>query len=184
MAKVISIHDAKIRTVNVGIRAITISDKQVTLAVFRQILEEPLIDYWAGRLNGVPWGYVNIHDKFCSDQPPHRHYVWQLGDELRRAVEGTEPIPDSRECRSRAIDAWVTAEKQASGKHFPHYGKLDGLPYEFGHTVNLPGIVDAAMVASLKSYAQRAIAAEKARREAYRRLLLELESMPQLFVAV
>jgi hypothetical protein len=44
MPKIINIHDARIRTVSVGIRALTISDKQVTLAVFRQLFDGSLIN--------------------------------------------------------------------------------------------------------------------------------------------
>lgn len=43
VARVISIHDAQVRTVAVGIKAMTISDRQVTLAVFRQLFEEDLL---------------------------------------------------------------------------------------------------------------------------------------------
>ena len=88
--KVINIHDAKIKTVSVGIRALTISDKQVTLAVFRQLYEEALISE-AGTLNGLTWGIVNYHPDGCKDYPAHRHIVWQKGDELRRASVRNEP---------------------------------------------------------------------------------------------
>jgi hypothetical protein len=64
----------------------TIDDRQVTLALFRQLVEEDLIASHGGGLNGVPWGWVNYHPDRCADDGQHRHVVWQKGDELRRAT--------------------------------------------------------------------------------------------------
>lgn len=83
MAKQLTVHNATINTAAVEVKTLTISGKQVTLAVFRQLREEQLIAD-DGTLNGVPWGYVNYHPDKC-DQPGHRHYVWQRGDELLRS---------------------------------------------------------------------------------------------------
>jgi hypothetical protein len=78
----ISVRDAKVKTVAVEVKALTISGKQVTLAVFRQLLKEPLIDLETAELNGIPWGKVNY---FWADDPAtHLHIVWQKGEELRR----------------------------------------------------------------------------------------------------
>src|SRR5262245_6440839 len=92
-ARIISIHDAKLKTVSVGIKAMTISDRQVTLAVFRQLFDEELISY-DGRLNGTPWGIVNYHPDKCEGSFHHWHIVWQKGDELRRARVNKEIIFD------------------------------------------------------------------------------------------
>lgn len=104
LAKVISIHDAKVKTMSVGIKAMTISDRQVTLALFRQLIEEELIDYYAGTLNGLPWGFVNYcPDNECRCLGTHWHIVWQKGDELRRATvwkelfEVKEPLTGNKE---------------------------------------------------------------------------------------
>jgi len=43
MGKVIKIRDAQIRTVKIEIKSMTIDDRQVTLALFRQLVEEDLI---------------------------------------------------------------------------------------------------------------------------------------------
>jgi hypothetical protein len=85
MPSIISIHDAKVRTMTVGIKAMTINDRQVTLAVFRQLLKEDLINYPDGTLAGIPWGLINYHPDKCEDEHnPHIHVVWQKGKELRR----------------------------------------------------------------------------------------------------
>jgi hypothetical protein len=75
---------ATITTAAIQIRTLTIGKKQVTLAVFRQLREEPLIAE-DGTLNGVPWGTVNYHPDKCGDAKEHIHVVWQHGDELRRS---------------------------------------------------------------------------------------------------
>lgn len=82
----LTVHNAEVSTAAVEIKTLTISGKQVTLAVFRQLQEEPLIASADGNLNGVPWGTVNYHpDKCGDDRRRHLHVVWQLGDELRRS---------------------------------------------------------------------------------------------------
>jgi len=75
----------------------TINDRQVTLAVFRQLYEQPLISD-DGTLNGVPWGLVNYHPDKCADWHSHLHVVWQKGDELRRAMVFNPPRWDNFEC--------------------------------------------------------------------------------------
>lgn len=82
----IDVHDATVKTATVEIKALTISGKQVTLAVFRQLQEELLVDSDTGLLLGVPWGTINYHPgKECEDAGTHLHVVWQKGSELRRS---------------------------------------------------------------------------------------------------
>lgn len=87
MSKALTVHNAEIKTAAVEIRTLTISGKQVTLAVFRQLREEPLIAD-DGTLNGVPWGIVNYHPDKCggSNSREHWHVVWQRGAELLRSA--------------------------------------------------------------------------------------------------
>lgn len=75
---------ATITTATIEVKALTIGARQVTLAVFRQLREDPLIAE-DGTLNGAPWGIVNYHPDKCADAKEHLHVVWQHGDELRRA---------------------------------------------------------------------------------------------------
>jgi hypothetical protein len=88
--KQLTTQNASITTVAVEVKALTISGKQVTLSVFRQLQEEPLISN-EGTLHGVPWGYVNYHPDKCSDEGPHWHVVWQQGDQLRRSKISHKP---------------------------------------------------------------------------------------------
>jgi hypothetical protein len=84
MPKQLTVHNATITTAAVEVKTLTISGKQVTLAVFRQLREEPLIAE-NGTLNGVPWGIVNYHPDKCEDAKEHLHVIWQRGDQLRRS---------------------------------------------------------------------------------------------------
>lgn len=93
MGAPLTTRNAEIKTAAVEVRALTISGKQVTLAVFRQLRDEPLIAE-DGTLNGVPWGTVNYHPNKCSDDVEHWHVVWQRGSELLRSRVRAKPYWD------------------------------------------------------------------------------------------
>jgi hypothetical protein len=104
------VHNAEIKTAAVEIKTLTITGKQVTLAVFRQLLQEDLIgedlaSESSAPLKGIPWGIVNYHpdritdpDDYnpwsstgrreipCERANTHLHVIWQMGSELRRAI--------------------------------------------------------------------------------------------------
>jgi len=87
----LTVHNAEIHTASVEIKTLTLKGKQVTLAVFRQLRESPLIAE-SGDLNGVPWGIVNYHPDKCDRSPAHWHVVWQRGSDLFRAAVLTDPF--------------------------------------------------------------------------------------------
>jgi hypothetical protein len=94
MSATVNVERAELRTATITVRALTIDRRQVTLAVFRQLREEPLIDTETGHFHGLPWGTVNYcpDKRVCGGDPaspwrPHLHVAWQRGDELRRATE-------------------------------------------------------------------------------------------------
>lgn len=101
----ISVEDATIKTATVEVKTLTLNGKQVTLAVFRQLKESPLLRVvdersdeckFTGRhkieFNGQPWGIVNYcpdkkcSRKYCHYDNEHLHIVWQAGNELRRTT--------------------------------------------------------------------------------------------------
>lgn len=86
MSGPLSVHNAEIKTASVEIRTLTISGKQVTLAVYRQLRNEPLIVMPERDviLRGVPWGTVNYHPGKCGNER-HLHVIWQRSRELLRA---------------------------------------------------------------------------------------------------
>jgi len=153
MPKIINIHDARIRTVSVGIRALTISDKQVTLAVFRQLFDESLINA-DGSLAGLPWGIVNYHPDNCKNDD-HRHVVWQKGDELRRAIVYTAPHFPPFECPEADlyVSGWVrdVAMGRVKGNIRPTdvHLEVSGVPM-VGH--HLPSAIDLIHLWSSEMY--------------------------------
>src|SRR5262245_40431082 len=85
--------EAKVKTLSVEVKALMIGTKQVTLAVFRQLLHEQVIDAATGQFKGVPWGRVNYRWGGCAGKgQDHLHVVWQKGDELRRACVERDPL--------------------------------------------------------------------------------------------
>jgi hypothetical protein len=108
LAKVINIRDAQIKTMAVEIKSMTVSNRQVTLALFRQLVEEDLISY-DGTLKGLPWGTVNYcPDKRCSHER-HWHVVWQKGSELRRATVLQKPPNVAADFEHEAVDNYLNA---------------------------------------------------------------------------
>lgn len=110
MPKQLTTQNATITTAAVEVKTLTISGKQVTLAVFRQLREEPLIAD-DGSLLGTPWGYVNYHpDKCESSRWNHVHVVWQDGQDLVRAR--IDSIPEfAAGSRQQASQAEAGAEE-------------------------------------------------------------------------
>lgn len=83
VGKVIDVDQAKLSKVSVDIQVVRVGGKQMTLAVFRQLVHEPLIDWKTLQLRGVPWGWVNYH-KDCRFGK-HLHIIWQAGNRLLRS---------------------------------------------------------------------------------------------------
>lgn len=106
----LTVHNAEVKTAAVEIKTLTISGKQVTLAVFRQLKEEALIAE-DGILDGVPWGTVNYHPDKCSDKADHWHVVWQKGLELRRSAvsKSLGPYLDHTPFGCDAGDDWLAS---------------------------------------------------------------------------
>jgi hypothetical protein len=100
-----TVDTASIESATVTINTLTISGKQVTLNVFRQLQDAVLINH-DGSLAGPPWGMVNYHQKKCDKLEKHAHVVWQLDDQLRR---DTIQPPRWEPYWSDVCDAWVFA---------------------------------------------------------------------------
>lgn len=118
MTKVLTMQNAQITTAAVEVKTLTISGKQVSQSVFRQLLNEQILNE-DGSLAGVPWGHINYHPGSGPCLPgaeSHLHVVWQKGAELRRALVGkpdpvTVPIylPDELAeewLEAAALDGW------------------------------------------------------------------------------
>jgi hypothetical protein len=89
MERLLTVQDAGLRTATVEIKGLVVNNKQMTLAVFKQLMRGRLVDEVTGEYRGVPWGWVNHHSKDCwllaNPEPfrTHLHVIWQDGDQLR-----------------------------------------------------------------------------------------------------
>lgn len=84
--KTIQTREATVKTATVEIKTLSVSGRQVTLSVFRQIPEGMLVDPATLNLRGIPWGKVNYRWGDCAQKgEEHLHIVWQEGLELRRS---------------------------------------------------------------------------------------------------
>jgi hypothetical protein len=122
MAIPLTAHEATITTATVEIRQLRVSGKQVTLAVFRQLEAEGIMDWDTGSFRGLPWGWVNYHPEktVCQYLRDHRHIVWQRGDELRSdtlsRLDLSRPHPRTCPYPDAAIDcyaAWLAITPRA-----------------------------------------------------------------------
>jgi hypothetical protein len=111
----LTVHNAEIRTATVEVKTLTLTGKQVTLAVFRQLREVPL--HGEDRIfRGQPWGWVNYcPDKRCADLGTHRHVVWQSGSSLLRCTisrgyDATDVIGPEAPSRRDWLEAAVAGE--------------------------------------------------------------------------
>lgn len=103
MTPKLTAENAIIRTATVEVKTLTISGRQVTLAVFRQLPEASIIEWQDGypvALKGIPWGRINYHPDKCEDSSSHFHIVWQYDQTLYRCrVETFYFTAWDEECR-------------------------------------------------------------------------------------
>ncbi|WP_169719363.1 hypothetical protein [Desulfovirgula thermocuniculi] len=99
--KAIRVAEASIETAEVKVEVVRLGKKQMTLAVFRQIEVEDLLDPKTAELRGRVWGRVNYHVGYeHAPSSPHLHILWQKGDELRHGVVFKEPEKGSNYYRN------------------------------------------------------------------------------------
>ncbi len=78
---IINVENAEIKTASIEIKALTLNKRQVTQSVFKQILEENVLNDETITFNGLIWGYINF-----QVAPECLHILWQKGKELRRFI--------------------------------------------------------------------------------------------------
>jgi len=205
LARVLTAQNAVINTVSVQIKTLTVSGKQVTLAVFRQLIEEHIFDFTIGGLRGVGWGHVRYLIDALPDQAIN--LVWQRGDELRRCIVDRElPYAPGWHWDQQRVDAFLANPIRNTDSYREHHSfcardirtawgedlsdSLAGrftVPHPYPRTAK----EEQENRAATDDYrAQvRAIAEPILRRivkieEAYNRHLVPLFDLPQLFIAV
>jgi|SRR6266446_1523154 len=88
--------DVNIMTATIEVKVMMLNNRQMTLAVFRQLRVEDLLDS-DGKMKGTPWGIVNYHTDDCkllASKHSHLHVIWQKGDELRHAIVSKANYPN------------------------------------------------------------------------------------------
>lgn len=205
MTRTLTVQNAQITTATVEIQTLTVGGKQVTLAVFRQLKREPLVND-DGTLNGTPWGIVNYHPDKCADGDPHIHVVWQRGSELRRSA-CRKPVtlwPIQPPSAEKWLDAALLDGWRPSAENRPSNGKdcievqvaagarafipMDPVARSaiYGSDWALSKIRDRAVgtVEDLTNTVVGEIHAGEARANALRSAWADLCNLPQLFIAV
>jgi len=96
----VTVDEASLTVVGVSLKVVQIGKKQMTLSVFRQLLNEPVWDPISMHPQGSVWGRVNYFWDGCgckhfagigNNWIDHKRYgvdihiIWQLGSELRRS---------------------------------------------------------------------------------------------------
>jgi hypothetical protein len=77
----------EIRHQPVTVAVVMVNGKQMTKAVYRQIVQETIVDFSSGRQKpGEILGWVNEHTDDCSTYEAHLHLLWVTVEcQLRRA---------------------------------------------------------------------------------------------------
>lgn len=108
----ITVQEASLKTATVEIKTIQVGNKQMTLAVFRQLENESAFGLvrihmpewyfrvWREVCEQNIWGYVNYHSSIGCDllhgqEPPedwHRHVIWNDDGRLRRWLVDYETL--------------------------------------------------------------------------------------------
>jgi hypothetical protein len=173
-AKVINIEDAKLKTLSVEIKAMTVNGKQMTLSTFRQLPEEILITD-EGKLKGVPWGIVRY---FWGDQSKDGiHVVWQDGSNLYRSFyESVDTLERNRRFAVTCKDEYEWLKR---GAHWSTYTPKTWLKSVTKNYAICRELVDARMkeLSVLES-------TELVKYDVVVNVVRTLNQLPQLFIAV
>ena len=188
--RVLTVQTAEIKTATVEIRTLTVSGKQVTQAVFRQLREEMLIDY-DGEFAGQPWGTVNYHPDKCGDKE-HLHVVWQRAAELRRCRVLRTPWDHlwTEEADVLAAAAYCANGHRAPEWIYPFRDECQFVWDGLACAANRPllDVADHTCTGEdfdeLLGFMSAAVAAEAVRRQRHQARWAELQALPQLFIAV
>jgi hypothetical protein len=125
----LSTHEATISTATIAIKVLTLGKKQMTLAVFRQLKQEPLVDPTAvllGTVNhfvGECAPTVFTRGRYHHNCDPHLHVVWQKGQELRRSCVFREG--DRRGYTQ--TDLWQPGDVSTDAQRYAELEALDQL---------------------------------------------------------
>src|SRR5579872_4526950 len=119
MQEILSPENTSVQERAVSIKVLTVGSKQVTQALYRQLIEEELVD-WEGHIDEDAniWGRVNVCTRECKGLGKHFHVVYEKHGELRRSsvsygFKAKDTLyADTRDNFYRTYDAERKAELQ------------------------------------------------------------------------
>jgi len=92
---VLPIEKTSIQERQVTVQVLTIGTRQVTQSLFNQLMSRSLVDEYTGELNGIIWGWVNLHKDCNYKSSDHFHTVWEKDGQLFKSnvhVPWAKPI--------------------------------------------------------------------------------------------
>jgi len=113
----IPVEEASIQRRQLTVEVLTLDKRQVTQSLYKQIVEEDVIDQYTGTIKGIVWGWVNLHNDCHHMNGEHFHAIWEDNGNLKRSyvcLPWTKKIPYYQHIR--------THEEVARGK--PYYDQL------------------------------------------------------------
>lgn len=205
MTRILNTQNAQITTATVQVQTLTISGKQVTLSVFRQLREHTLM-FADASLTGVPWGYVNYHPDKCGSDDEHLHVVYQSGDDLYRSrvdrpswagkyfwSDGADQAIQGRYCenghqRPKWLDRVDIWNEEEDGRYDASAFTIGGVQcqakpvYMYHHSP--ADCMSKTQAKKAWDGLEAEVAEEAEARKALRKRWAELSALPHLFIAV
>jgi hypothetical protein len=80
---ILPVDEATVQERQVTVKVLTIGTKQVTQALYKQMVEENVMEDKTSNLRGPVWGWVNIHAD-CEPREKHLHAIWEDNGQLKK----------------------------------------------------------------------------------------------------
>jgi hypothetical protein len=82
---VLPVDEATVQERSISVKVLTIGTKQITQSLYKQLVQEPVIDDCSGELLGDVWGWVNLHDNCIDSKDFHIHAIWEDDGVLKKS---------------------------------------------------------------------------------------------------
>ncbi|OLD63812.1 MAG: hypothetical protein AUF65_01510 [Chloroflexi bacterium 13_1_20CM_50_12] len=99
----IPVEEARVQKWSLSISVLTLNERQITQTLYKQLIEEAVVNERTGELKGPVWGWVNLHNDCWYRNNQHFHAIWEDNGELKRAfvrLPWTEKSPAYRNHRT------------------------------------------------------------------------------------
>lgn len=183
MGKPLTVQNAELVTATVELKTLSVSGKQVTLSVFRQIPDGQLFTD-GFQFSGVPWGRVNYFWDGGPPQPDRQHILWQSGSDLFRTIVRKWDMQVSDVLFYEDIFQKNGATITLSPKAIHDFGWIfDDIPKEF-KTSEILYRISPERARELTELTMGAVAAHNRSAANWRRAWETICALPQIYIAV